>query len=97
MLEELARLAQLSPHLLRDIGFTPGPGSSTPAREVWRKEQLCIAVVRHDTGLEVQVEGLTVLIEDNAPDMERFISEVSACPGGWNHSRVMQHDFGGAK
>lgn len=59
MLEDLARLAELSPHLLSDIGFAPDPGSSSPAREVWRKEGLCIAVVRHDTGAEVQVEGLT--------------------------------------
>jgi hypothetical protein len=57
--EALARLAETSPHLLRDIGFGRDPGSSSLTREVWTREGLCIAVVRYDAGAGVHVEGLT--------------------------------------
>jgi hypothetical protein len=55
--KELVRLAETSPHLLCDIGFGRDPRASTPTREVWRREGLCLVVVRQDAGATARIEA----------------------------------------
>jgi len=74
MSEALARLAETSPHLLRDIGLRLDSRSSSPTREVWTKGGLCIEVVRYHTGTDVQIGGLTARSDDAAAALEPVIS-----------------------
>ena len=45
LLEELERLALLSPHFLSDIGFRPD-AASAPDAKVWRRGELQVVVAR---------------------------------------------------
>lgn len=78
MIEELVRLAETAPHLLEDIGFRPDPGSSSPAREVWRREGLGIAVVRRNAGAEVRIEALSPHRDNYGPAREPAMFDVPA-------------------
>lgn len=46
LLEELERLALLSPHLLSDIGFRHDTAASAPGLKVWRRGELQVVVTR---------------------------------------------------
>jgi hypothetical protein len=45
-LEDAKRLALLSPHLLKDLGFKYDPHSSNPITAVWRKDDVVVRVQR---------------------------------------------------
>lgn len=45
-LEDAKRLALISPHLLKDLGFRYDPQSSHPITAVWRKDDIVVRVQR---------------------------------------------------
>ena len=49
LFDELERLALLSPHLLRDIGFRRDAAASAPDTKVWRRGELQVVVARSAT------------------------------------------------
>ena len=50
---EIERLADLSPHLLGDVGFALDNDSSSPQQQVWRCGRLTV-VTEPDAGLETK-------------------------------------------
>ena len=55
-LDDVNRVAQLSPHLLKDLGFRYDPHSSNPMTAVWRKDDIVIWVQRTERHVVVQRE-----------------------------------------
>lgn len=53
LVDALEILAGLSPHLLADVGFERDPVQSCPARDVWRRGAMTIAVGRATGGIEI--------------------------------------------
>lgn len=78
MSEDLARLAEIAPHLLDDIGLRRDPGSSSPTREVWRRDGLGIAVVRQNAGAQVRIEALSAHQDNAGPARQPVMSDVWA-------------------
>ncbi len=44
LLCEFKRLAVIGPHLLEDIGFRRNPQTSSPARDIWERDGMRIAL-----------------------------------------------------
>lgn len=53
-LEDVKRIALISPHLLKDMGFRYDPHSSNPMTSVWRKDDIVIWAQRTERHVVVQ-------------------------------------------
>lgn len=55
-LDDVKRLALLSPHLLKDLDFRYDPYSSNPITAVWRKDDICVRAQRAERHVVVARE-----------------------------------------